>query len=69
MYLLLDLETTGLDPDRDCILEIGAIILDKDLQEIDRKEFVCGCAFTEPGAWIDQVVLSARSWRCKCLGR
>ena len=29
-YVALDLETTGLDPDRDAIIEVGAIRFDLD---------------------------------------
>ena len=32
-YAWLDLETTGLDPDRDCILEIALIVTSRDLSE------------------------------------
>ncbi len=35
-YLGLDLETTGLDPEHDLILEIGVLILGDDLTEITR---------------------------------
>lgn len=35
-YLVLDLETTGLDPRKDVILEFGCILVDADLQEISR---------------------------------
>lgn len=34
MYLAIDLETTGLDPEHDCILEIAAVILDEFLEEV-----------------------------------
>lgn len=36
MKLTIDLETTGLDPHRNPILEVGAIALDKDLHEFNR---------------------------------
>lgn len=35
-YVVLDLETTGLDPRTDQILEVGAIAVDSTLNEIDR---------------------------------
>lgn len=35
-YVILDLETTGLDPSVDEILELGAIIVDSELNEIAR---------------------------------
>lgn len=38
----LDLETTGLEPTRDLILELAAVVTDKDLNEIDRFEAVVG---------------------------
>lgn len=37
-YVLLDLETTGLDPKKDQILEVGAIALTADLEELARFE-------------------------------
>lgn len=36
----LDLETTGLNPIDDVILEVGIIITDWDLQELDRKNWI-----------------------------
>lgn len=38
--LFLDLETTGLDPDRDQILEVGGILVDPDLQELGRLHYL-----------------------------
>lgn len=40
VYLLLDLETSGLNPNTDSILEVGAILLTRDLTEISRKNMV-----------------------------
>lgn len=37
-YLVLDLETTGLDPATDQIVEVGAIAVDADLKELARFE-------------------------------
>jgi oligoribonuclease len=39
-YCLLDLETTGLDPFEDSILEVAAIALTQDLEEISRIHHV-----------------------------
>src|ERR1041384_3576634 len=36
----LDLETTGSDTDKDYILEIGAIVTDRKLNELDAKQIV-----------------------------
>lgn len=36
MLVFIDLETTGLDPDKDCILELAAVACDDDLKEISR---------------------------------
>jgi oligoribonuclease len=35
-YVVLDIETTGLAPHRDRILEVGMVVVDKDLEEIRR---------------------------------
>lgn len=36
MRIILDLETNGLDPQKNVILEIGAILVDSDFEEVDR---------------------------------
>lgn len=43
-----DLETTGLDPDRDTILELGMIITDRELREIARASWVLGDGVLDP---------------------
>ncbi len=40
MIIWLDLETTGLNPRRDDILELGMVITDDDLSEVARKSWV-----------------------------
>jgi oligoribonuclease len=40
MLAWLDIETTGLNPDHDTILEIGFILTDDNLNEIDRRAWV-----------------------------
>lgn len=39
-FICVDLETTGLDPKADCILEIGVTLADKDLNSIDSFESI-----------------------------
>lgn len=39
-YIWLDLETSGLDPDAEVILEVAAIVTDADLDELDRFKSV-----------------------------
>ncbi len=39
----IDCETTGLDPCKDCILEVGCIVTDKELNEIARMSEVITC--------------------------
>jgi oligoribonuclease len=50
-YLWLDLETTGLDPDTCCVIEVGAILTDEDFVEIDRYDRVIGPKAYDPTAW------------------
>lgn len=52
-YVLLDLETTGLNPTNDRILEIGAIALTADLEEVAR--FECLVHFSDR-LTVDEVV-------------
>lgn len=37
--LWVDLETTGSDPTKDCIIEVGAIVTTQDLAELDRARW------------------------------
>ena len=39
-YVALDLETTGLDPERDRIIEVGAVRFDPDGNELDTLSYV-----------------------------
>lgn len=50
--LWLDLETTGADREKDCILEVGWVLTDADLVEI-----ICGSDLVEPAIedWMDRI--------------
>ena len=39
----VDVETTGLDPTRDAILELGCVVTDEDLAELARASWVLAC--------------------------
>ena len=39
-YVALDLETTGLDPERDRIIEVGAVRFDPDGNELDTLSYI-----------------------------
>lgn len=41
MYLFLDIETTGLEPEKHCVIELGAILLNDDLTEKARFHTYC----------------------------
>jgi len=43
MILAIDIETTGLDPTRDRILELAYVLLDDELQELQRDSWVIYC--------------------------
>lgn len=49
-FVWIDLETTGLNPDTDCILEIGVMITDRDLDEIARAQW-----FVDDGDALDRI--------------
>ncbi|NUP07774.1 MAG: oligoribonuclease [Polyangiaceae bacterium] len=51
----VDVETTGLNPDLDAILEVGIIITDRSLTEIDRASWALGDA--NPASISDPKVL------------
>lgn len=53
----LDLETTGLDPMKDDILEIGVIVTDGRLNELRRKNWVLKAHAGQLGAMPPEVVL------------
>lgn len=53
----IDLETTGLDPQRDRILEVGVIVTDDDLVEKDRISMLVGPEDSRHSEfWVDSMV-------------
>jgi oligoribonuclease len=60
-YLWLDLETTGLDPEQDAILEIGAIVTDDNLSELATRRYLL-----DPGYdWINEIDEHVLAMHCK----
>ena len=57
-YVALDLETTGLDPERDTILEIGAVRFRGDGQVVDQYQ-----QLVDPGCSIPERVISTATPR------
>lgn len=55
LYLGIDVETTGLDPKHGLILEIALAICDKNLNPIERLDFVIPA--DRPYRWMDPYVL------------
>lgn len=60
--VVFDLETTGLDPERDEIREIGAVALDENYEVID--EFECKVRIDESKApdWLDKTTHNREVW-------
>lgn len=52
-YLWLDLETTGLDPEQDAILEIGLIVTDENLSELATRRYLMAPPYDN--AWFTQL--------------
>jgi oligoribonuclease len=40
MYIFLDLETTGINPEKDFIIELGAAVVDDDFEIVDERNYV-----------------------------
>ena len=49
MFFFLDIETTGLDPRRDNLLEVACVAVDRDLRVVDQVTYVTGAWYTTPG--------------------
>lgn len=69
MLLWVDLETTGLVPETDAVLEVAAVVTRDDLTEVARGSWVCGYPLAEqlaglPANWQDDAWIRhmVRTW-------
>ena len=47
--LMLDLEMSGLDPDRECIIEVAAFVVEADLTPVEGAEMCLAVMPDDPG--------------------
>ena len=58
-YIFYDLETTGLDPARDCIIQAAFMVVDEDLNDIDAATIHCRPrldSIPSPGAYLTHFI-------------